>query len=68
MGRYAEAEPLYLRVIAILTNVLPENHPYVQGAWNNFRYLIQRASQQGQAATLSPHPTTQALLREVQDQ
>ncbi len=28
MGRYAEADPLYLRAIAILTNILPENHPY----------------------------------------
>ncbi len=65
MGRYAEAEPLYLRAIAILTNVLLENHPYIQGTWDNLRDLIQQAIQQGQTATLSPHPTTQALLREL---
>ena len=56
MGRYGEAEPLYLRALAIWTQTLPENHPHRQTVWGNFRHLIQQALQQGQAATLSPHP------------
>ena len=68
MGRYGEAEPLYLRALAIWTQTLPENHPHIQTVWGNFRRLIQQALQQGQAATLSSHPTTQALLREIQTQ
>ncbi len=66
MGRYADAEPLYLRALEIFTQTLPENHPHLQTIWGNFRRLIQQAVQQGQAATLSPHPTTQAILREMQ--
>lgn len=60
------AKPLYLRALEVFTQTLPENHPYVQGVWGNLRYLIQQAVQQGQAATLSPYPTTQTRLREIQ--
>ncbi len=56
MGRYAEAAPLYLRAKALWTNTFPENHSHLQTVWSNCRSLMQRASQQGQAATLSPIP------------
>ncbi len=66
-GRYEEAEPLYLRTLEILVNCLGENHSHIQTAWNNFRYLIQQAVQNGKAGELSAHPVTQMIVRQSQD-
>ena len=41
-GKYAEAEPLYQRAIAILLEKLGENHPNTQaGIMNYYRMLAQ---------------------------
>ncbi|MFN9732881.1 MAG: tetratricopeptide repeat protein, partial [Microcystis sp.] len=43
-GRYAEAEPLYVRAIAIYRERLGENHPHTQTATENFIILLSRLS------------------------
>ncbi|MFM7425444.1 MAG: tetratricopeptide repeat protein [Elainella sp.] len=63
--RYAEAEPLYLRALSILLKMLGENHPYTQTVQSNFRGLLRRAVEAGQAEQLSDHPLTQAGLAEL---
>jgi hypothetical protein len=63
-GRYAEAEPLYLKALAIWMPVLGETHPHTQTAQGNFCYLVQQAIAPGRAGELSNHPLTQAVLRE----
>jgi tetratricopeptide (TPR) repeat protein len=65
MGRYSEAEPLYLQTLAIFLQSLGETHPHTQTAWRNFRYLVQQAVQAGRAAELSDHPATQAILNQL---
>jgi hypothetical protein len=65
-GRYGEAEPLFVRTLAIFMTVLGENHPRTQTAWKNFVYLVQQAIDAGKAGNLSDHPMTQALLQQLQ--
>ncbi|TYT69811.1 tetratricopeptide repeat protein, partial [Microcystis aeruginosa] len=43
-GRYAEAEPLYVRAIAIYQERLGENHPHTQTVRQNFMILLSRLS------------------------
>jgi hypothetical protein len=45
---------------------LGENHPNTQTVWGNFVYLLQQAVEAGRAAELSDHPTTQAVLAQIQ--
>jgi tetratricopeptide (TPR) repeat protein len=66
-GRYSEAEPLYLRTLAILMNVVGKTHPHTQTAWGNFCYLVQQAVEAGQAGELSDHPITQAVLQQMRE-
>ncbi len=65
-GRYSEAEPLYLQALAILMEKLGENHPTTQKVRGNFRGLLQQALEAGRAAELSEHPTTRAVLAQIQ--
>jgi tetratricopeptide (TPR) repeat protein len=65
MGRYQEAEPLYVRSLAIVEEQLGANHPQTQSAWNNLRYLVQQAVQAGRAGELSDNPVTQAIVEEL---
>ena len=67
MGRYSDAEPLYLRALEIWTKSLGENHPHTQTVWGNFRHLLQQALTNGSADSLSPHPLTQQLLQEMRE-
>ena len=67
MGRYSDAEPLYLRALEIWTKSLGENHPHTQTAWGSFRHLLQQALTNGSADSLSPHPLTQQLLQEMRE-
>jgi hypothetical protein len=67
MGRYSEAEPLYLRTLEVCMNCLGENHPHTQTALNNFCYLIRQAVESNRAGELSAHRTTQALLQEIRE-
>jgi hypothetical protein len=64
-GCYSEAELFYLRSLAILMNVVGENHPNTQTVQGNFRYLVQQAVEAGQAGELSDHPATQAALQQM---
>lgn len=64
-GRYSEVELLCGRSLAILINVLGENHPHTKTAQDNFRYLVRQAVESGRAGELSDHPLTQAVLREM---
>lgn len=66
LGRYTEAEPYLLQALQIFQQAVGSDHPYTTETIRRLTTLIQQAIQQGQAATLSPHPTTQALLREIQ--
>ena len=65
MGRYSEAEPLYLRTLEIFLKCLGEDHPNTQTVFGNFRYFIQQALANNSAASLSDHPLTQQLLQEM---
>jgi len=65
IGRYGEAEPLYLRALGILVKALPENHPHIKGGFSNFRGMVQAALEAGQADQLSDHPTTQTVLQQL---
>jgi tetratricopeptide (TPR) repeat protein len=65
-GRYGEAEPLYLGAIVIGYQRLGENHPNTQTFRGNFMGCLRAAHNAGQAHTLSSHPTTQALLAQLQ--
>jgi Tetratricopeptide repeat len=65
MGRYSEAEPLYLHTLAICLQSLGETHPHTQTAWRNFRYLVRQAVQAGRAGELSEHPVTQGILSQL---
>jgi tetratricopeptide (TPR) repeat protein len=66
-GRYAAAEPLYLQTLEICLQCLGEDHPNTQTVFGNFRYLLQQALANGSADSLSPHPLTQQLLREMRE-
>ncbi|MCS6812146.1 MAG: tetratricopeptide repeat protein [Cyanobacteria bacterium] len=65
LGRYAEAEPRYVRSLEILLQVLGQDHPSTQTVRNNFRTCLQAAVVAGQAGELSDHPLTQAMLAQL---
>jgi hypothetical protein len=67
MGRYPEAEPLYLRALEMFLSRLGENHPNTQKVWSNFIYFLQQAMSAGQDSQLSQHPTTQAMLKQLRE-
>jgi hypothetical protein len=67
MGRYSEAEPLYLRALGIWVKALPENHPYIKGVFGNFMGMVQAALEAGQSEQLSDHPTTQAIVQQLRE-
>jgi tetratricopeptide (TPR) repeat protein len=64
--RYAEAESLYLQAVSICFKQLVESHPNTQMCWRSFVDLLQQAVEAGRAAELSDHPTTQAVLAQIQ--
>jgi hypothetical protein len=64
-GRYADAELLLVRSLAIKQKMLPENHPRLQLGWDNFRSFLQAVVQANRVAELSDHPLTQALLQDL---
>ncbi|NJN21882.1 MAG: tetratricopeptide repeat protein [Leptolyngbya sp. RL_3_1] len=67
-GRYNEAESLYLKTIAIAHVTLGMEHPNARTAINNFQICLVSAIQAGETSTLSDHPTTQAMLKELQEE
>jgi tetratricopeptide (TPR) repeat protein len=51
-GRYAEAEPLYQRAIAILEKALPPDHPHRIGVRENYAHLLDQLGRHTEAAEL----------------
>ncbi len=51
-GRYAEAEPLYKRSLAILEKALGPDHPHVAKGLNNLAVLYQAQGHYAEAETL----------------
>ncbi len=67
-GRYPEAEPLYLRSLTVMLARLGQTHPDTQKVQQNFHNFLQQVIDAKQTAQLSDHPTTQAVLAELQQQ
>ena len=67
-GRTSKAEPLYLQAIGIAYQQLGERHPNTQTVLNNFANCLHQAIESGKADTLSDHPITQGLLKQLQSQ
>jgi tetratricopeptide (TPR) repeat protein len=66
--RYGKAEPFYIRATEIFIKTLPAGHPEITGVQNNFAGMIRAALAAGQADQLSDHPTTQGVLRQIQEE
>ncbi len=48
-GRYAEAEPLYVRALALFEKLLGENHPHTSHARENFEiFQSEKAAREAQ--------------------
>jgi hypothetical protein len=62
MGRYPEAEPLYVRALSICEQQLGTNHPRTRTFHNNFSQFLQTVLTENRAAELSDYPLTQQLL------
>jgi tetratricopeptide (TPR) repeat protein len=66
LGRYSEAEPLYLRANHIFSQSLSQEHPNTQAVLSNFVTFLSEVLQNQRQTELSDHPTTQALLKQLQ--
>jgi hypothetical protein len=51
-GRYAEAEPLYQRALAILEKALGPSHPHVATTLENYALLLRKTKRDGEAAKM----------------
>ena len=51
-GRYAQAEPLYQRAIAILDKSLPPDHPNLAVVRENYAAVLDRLGRGDEAAAL----------------
>ncbi len=51
-GKYSEAEPLYLRALAILERSLGLQHPYTQQARENYAALLRAMGRDEEAEQL----------------
>ncbi len=51
-GRYAEAEPLYKRALAILEKALGPEHPYVAQGLENYAVLLRGTGRSAEADRL----------------
>jgi tetratricopeptide (TPR) repeat protein len=68
-GRYSEAELLYIEGLRILSQLSQQSgleHPNLQANLENFYSFVRKVMQEGRQAELSDHPTTQALLKQLQ--
>jgi Tfp pilus assembly protein PilF len=63
-GKYAEAEPLYVRALAILINVLGEKHPDTQTVLSNYAmFLIDREQATKRKLRSTPLQWIRSLLK-----
>jgi tetratricopeptide (TPR) repeat protein len=67
-GRYAEAEPLYLKAINTFQQRLGSEHPYTTGALECLANLLTQVVREGQTKDLSDHPLIRELLSHVTNQ
>jgi hypothetical protein len=67
LGRYAEAEPLLLKAIAISYDRLGEAHPSTQTVWRNFIDFLVQVLQSDRASELSDDPMTRSILQQLQN-
>jgi tetratricopeptide (TPR) repeat protein len=67
-GRYSEAEPLFVRAVNIFSQSLGQEHPNTQTVLSNFATFLSEVLQNGRQAKLSDHPSTQALLMQLQSE
>ncbi len=51
-GRYAEAEPLYQRSLAIVEKALGPEHPHVATALENYAALLRETERENQAEAM----------------
>ena len=51
-GKYAEAEPLYVRVLAILEKALGPEHPDLAESLKNYAALLQKMGREAEAAKM----------------
>jgi hypothetical protein len=68
-GRYAEAEPLYIKGLRILNQLSGQQefeHPKLQTCLQNFYVFLIQVLQEGCQTELSDHPTTQTFLKQLQ--
>jgi tetratricopeptide (TPR) repeat protein len=65
-GRYAEAEPLYVRSLSILQNQLPADHPYTARSSHNLAHLydLQGRYREAESLYLQALPILSAKLEE----
>jgi tetratricopeptide (TPR) repeat protein len=66
IGRYGEAEPLYVRALDILFSKLGQDHPSFQTGFGNFIEFLKQAIAAERTAELSDHHTTQNVLAQLQ--
>ena len=51
-GKYAEAEPLYKRALAIREKVLGREHPYIAQSLENYAALLRKTRRGNEAVTM----------------
>jgi tetratricopeptide (TPR) repeat protein len=54
-GKYAEAEPLYQRALAIFEAALGPTHPKVRTCRKNYAQLLRQMQRQAEATALGSH-------------
>jgi len=62
-GRYAEAEPLYQRALAIYEKALGERHPDVATGLENYAALLRQTHREAQAAELEARARAIRVMR-----
>jgi tetratricopeptide (TPR) repeat protein len=65
-GRYAEAEPLFLRALKILIAQLGAEHPNTKAILDNLKKFLRQVIAADRTAELSDDPQTQKLLQQLQ--
>jgi hypothetical protein len=63
MGRYSEAEPLFVRASIIFSNTLDQDYPNTQTVRNNFIQSLQTTLTENRTAELSDPPLTDLTLK-----
>lgn len=65
-GNFEDVEAMFLQALSIFVGSVGEEHPYTQETINGLGNFITTVVAAGQTHLLSNHPTTQALLAQIQ--